>query len=230
MMSDVFDKISFVLTSCGRFDLLERTIESMSPWVFGFAEKILIDDSGYQHEILDHLHDRGFLILSNPSQQGQHYSIDRAYSQATCPYIFHCQDDWVFDRCPDLDLSRHVLDLNPRLSLISFINLEERCQRRYPEDYPQRLAKLTLVHHNGSTLRYPPFSQNRNNVYWSFSYSPHLIKRTTVERFFPYGQFIKERYLARNAQRKGYTLAYQSPGMCIHTGPPNVGSMIIRKS
>ena len=126
----------------------------MDPSVFEFAEKSLIDDSGHHHETLDTLKDRGFVILNNPTPKGQHYSIDRAY--ASCPYIFHCQDDWVFDQ---LDLSAHVLDLNPRLSLISYINLEAQYQRRYPAAYQQKLDDLIRVERKSATLRYPRFSQ-----------------------------------------------------------------------
>ena len=167
-MSSCFDKTSFVLTSCGRFDLLQRTIASMEPWVF--AEKSLIDDSGHPHATLDTLKDRGFLILNNPTPKGQPYSIDKAY--ATCPYIFH--DDWAFDQ---LDFSAHVLDLNPRLS--SYINLEERYQRRYPAAYQQKLDDLIRVERKSATLRYPRFSQRDR------SFNPHLIKRATMKRFSP---------------------------------------------
>ena len=155
-MSSCFDKTSFVLTSCGRFDLLQRTI-ARSPWVF--AEKSLIDDSGHHHATLDTLKDRGFLILNNPTPKGQPYSIDRAYAHTSDPYIY----DWAFDQ---LDFSAHVLDLNPRLSLISYINLEERYQRRYPAAYQQKLDDLIRVERKSATLRYPRFSQR--DIFWSF--------------------------------------------------------------
>ena len=215
------NNISFILTSCGRFDLLERTIASMDPWVFEFAEKILIDDSEHHHPILDHLHDLGMVVLSNPTPKGQHYSIDRAYSQATCPYIFHCEDDWVFDRCPDLEITRYLLDINPRLSQVCFTDLDYAYKCKYPADYEQKIEGLqfTTVHYNGTTFRYPAFSFSRTRpASRSFVLNPHLIKRSTVDRFFPYSQYITEYDLACQAQRKGYTLAYQSPGMCIHIG------------
>ena len=71
-----------------RFDLLEQTIASMEPWVFDFVEKIVIDDSGRPHEVLDKLQERGFVVLSNPTRKGQHYSIDRAYSKRPARIFF----------------------------------------------------------------------------------------------------------------------------------------------
>ena len=213
--------ISFVLTSCGRFDLLEQTIASMEPWVFDFAEKIVIDDSGRPHEVLDKLQERGFLVLSNSTRKGQHYSIDRAYSQATCPYIFHCQDDWMFDQCPNLDLARYILDINPRLSQVCFSDFEAGHKTKYPHDYKRRLdaMKFTVVDYNGVTWRYPAFSLSRKRpASRSYPFTPHLIKRTTVDRFFPYSQYFAEYDLAREAQWQGYTVVYQSPGTCVHIG------------
>ena len=89
------------ITSCGRFDLLERTLESLLPHLEGPVTKILIaEDSG----------DCGVINVANKfnsaqipveaiinvPQLGQIRSIDRLYSYIDTDWIFHCEDDWEF--------------------------------------------------------------------------------------------------------------------------------------
>jgi len=89
------------LTSCGRFDLLEKTLTSLIPRLDPLPEKILlIEDSG-NYEVEDVLNQfRGQKLpietIVNRKNIGQVGSIDRLYSQIETDWIFHCEDDWEF--------------------------------------------------------------------------------------------------------------------------------------
>lgn len=211
-MEQAYDNISFVLTSCGRFDLLQKTVSSMEPWIFKFPQKLLIEDSGQHHQILDYLSQNGFLILLNKTKQGQLRSIDKAYSYVKYPYIFHCEDDWLFTEPPDLQIAKHVLKLNPRVSLVSF---------RKPETLPSyriRLNDFTTIHYNGNTLLYPPFDLRNKWKFFSFTFNPHLLSKSFVDTIYPYTQYFKEGLIAYLLQKRGYSLVFQSPGNCVHLG------------
>ena len=117
-MADSRSKIySVALTSCGRFDLLERTLDSLLPRLEGDIQKIvLIEDSGRKvgGGIIDiiqpfarSLADRDYMpcgnflgegieVIINENPLGLVSSIDRLYSQIDTEWIFHCEDDWEF--------------------------------------------------------------------------------------------------------------------------------------
>ena len=58
-MDKVHDDITLVITSCNRFDLLERTLHSMHPWLDEIADKIIVEDSDADPELFDHLRASG---------------------------------------------------------------------------------------------------------------------------------------------------------------------------
>lgn len=114
-------RITFCLTSCGRFDLLQKTLRSFFQNNDHPIEKyIIVEDSGnpkageYLRNIVKEFPTAHFQHLINKKRIGQILSIDRAYAEVQTPYIFHCEDDWEFIRSgfmqPSLDLLEHLPD------------------------------------------------------------------------------------------------------------------------
>ena len=97
--------ITICLTSCGRFDLLEKTISSLiTHWDGKPPVAFLIhEDSGQVPaslaiELNRFLH-RWWKIEAKwtfSNYAGQVHAIDTLYCQVETPYIFHCEDDWEF--------------------------------------------------------------------------------------------------------------------------------------
>ena len=115
-------RITFCLTSCGRFDLLQKTLRSFFQKNDHPIEKyIIVEDSGdpnageYLRNIVKEFPKAQFQHLINDKRVGQIPSIDRAYAEIQTPYIFHCEDDWEFIRSgfmqPSLDLLEHYPDV-----------------------------------------------------------------------------------------------------------------------
>jgi hypothetical protein len=96
------EKITFVLTSCGRIDLLKQTIHSFLRYnTYPIERYIVIEDSCTRNarmECEEFNVSLGSIIefVFNDSKLGQTASIDTAYSMVTTPYVFHCEDDWQF--------------------------------------------------------------------------------------------------------------------------------------
>ncbi|MBD1398181.1 glycosyltransferase [Pontibacter sp. JH31] len=111
--------ITVVITSCNRFDLLEATLRSFFKHNTYPVEKVLvIEDSGNQRGLENVLakFDYGqFETIVNPEQLGQQKSIDRAYSQVSTEYVFHCEDDWDFLRKGFIEESLTLMEHNPKL-------------------------------------------------------------------------------------------------------------------
>src|SRR5450830_1702387 len=91
--------ITLVVTSCGRFDLLKRTLETFD--LFNTAdirEVFITEDSGDEAvrlAIPEHWRSHCKFLINRP-KLGQLASIDLAYESVKTPYIFHCEDDWRF--------------------------------------------------------------------------------------------------------------------------------------
>ena len=69
--------VTLVVTSCGRYDLLAQTLESLYAIIppHTFNEVIIAEDW---------------------EREGQAKNIDRAYARVKTEYIFHCECDWSF--------------------------------------------------------------------------------------------------------------------------------------
>ena len=95
------NKMSFLLTSCGRLDLLDRTLASFFKFNnFPLEELYLTEDSADKdiYKKINKKWGKKLNILFNKKKKGQIKSIVEAYKLIKTPYIFHCEDDWVYKR------------------------------------------------------------------------------------------------------------------------------------
>jgi len=117
------NNVTLVITSCGRMDLLDKTISSLQATDWNdFAFKILIEDSGDKEiwNYLDKTYINTFdLIIKNEKNLGKHASIDTAYSHVKTKYIFHCEDDWWFFRPGYVKDSLRILERYAWVSMVS---------------------------------------------------------------------------------------------------------------
>lgn len=113
--------VTVVLTSCGRFDLLRKTLTSFFQFnTYPVNQFIITEDSG-DRAVYDSLPDdhreRIKVIVNNP-RLGQIKSIDLAYSMVETPYIFHCEDDWEFYRPGFIEDSKVLLEKDKSILLV----------------------------------------------------------------------------------------------------------------
>ena len=208
-MKTVFprDRITTVLTSCGRWEFLTRSLDTFlvhhEPGRF-----IVVEDSA----------DRDFArrialryptieVVLNEPRLGQHGAIDKAYGMVTTPYIVHLEDDWVFTGAMDVEDAERVLEENPAVVSVCF-SVFRRLKLR------QRIFARTFVH---GPHRYA--SLHRAHRDWhGFTYYPTLLHRTLWEEHGPYARFQNERAISRHMKDRGKWVAYQLPGVGIHVG------------
>jgi hypothetical protein len=109
--------ITFVLTSCGRYDLLRYTLKSFLQYNTHSIDKfIIIEDAGYTKELGEVMEEYPWMEwIVNGKRIGQIKSIDRAYKLVTTDYIFHCEDDWEFYREGFIEKSLEVLENHPNI-------------------------------------------------------------------------------------------------------------------
>ena len=103
-MSDV----TLVVTSCGRPDLLERTLESFFALnEYPLAGTIIIEDGPANPPVFPV---PDLTYLANGVRIGQVNSIDRAYSLVQTPYVLHWEDDWETYRGGFIEPSLEILE------------------------------------------------------------------------------------------------------------------------
>jgi glycosyltransferase involved in cell wall biosynthesis len=162
----MYENVTMVLTSCNRLDLLEKTITSIPKTTLDkIPNKILVDDSADQQcfEKLKEENENGYLkgwsLLLNEEKRGQAASIDRAYSEVTTEYVFHCEDDWYFNDGDFIDRSLPILDKYDNVLQVTFRSDSPHpvCDEIYEEGTDSEFEVL-IPGYNG----WPGFTYNPN--------------------------------------------------------------------
>lgn len=114
-------EVTFILTSCGRVDLLKTTIETFEKFnTYPIKRGIITEDSCDEEvyrQVRELFGDR-YEIWANETKKGQIKSIVDAYATVDTPYIFHCEDDWEFTRPGFIEESFEILNSNPNITQV----------------------------------------------------------------------------------------------------------------
>ena len=202
------EKITVVLTSCGRWDLLTRSIDSFlthhEP-----ARFILIDDSG-NPEIVDRIRHRFPFVdlIANEQRIGQHAAIDKAYSKVRTPFIVHLEDDWDFSGTMRTDEAIQLLSDDASVSAVCFVVFHELKLRH-------RIHSFKFMYGGQAYAR---MTRRAHRDWHGYSFYPTLVARATWEEYGPYANFPNERALSRYVKDRGRSLVYQLPGVAKHAG------------
>ena len=211
----MMEPYTVALTSCGRFDLLERTLRSLLPRLDGPIERILIAEDSGDRSVLDVV--RRFdrqpakieAILNSPPL-GQVKSIDRLYSRIETDWIFHCEDDWEFFAGGFIGDSFLILKEFDHFSMMSLADRAKFEGRDYFLPGP-------LTH---SGVRY--FAVDPAESIWTgLSFNPGLRRMHDYRIVGPYADFdvaARERHVSMAYRELGYSFAYLAEPAVRHIG------------
>jgi hypothetical protein len=110
--------VTLVVTSCGRHDLLERTLRSFARFnSYPIKETVIAEDSDLTAPpwLADIENIGPKCWISNGTRKAQVYSCDRAMSEVKTPYVFWCEDDWEFFRPGFVEESLEILENWPNI-------------------------------------------------------------------------------------------------------------------
>jgi hypothetical protein len=110
--------VEVVVTSCGRQDLLERTLDSFLKYNRYPIQRILVveDGDGSANAGLAKKYDAWpFEWLAMGTKAGQIAAIDAAYRTVNAEYVFHCEDDWEFTAPGFIEKSLSILRQNEEI-------------------------------------------------------------------------------------------------------------------
>jgi hypothetical protein len=168
---------SVVVTSCGRFDLLARTLASLRDKLdMAPAAWIIIEDSGdgAVSDVVQSLGIEAEIILNRP-QIGQMKSLDKLYGRVTTPYVFHCEDDWEFDRTGFMAQSFALLEARPDYSIVCLRPRAE--ENKLVADMPMKVVAGVEVYELDPSL---------HPEYFSYAFNPGLRRMADYHRIGPF--------------------------------------------
>ncbi len=124
-------EVTFVLTSCGRVDLLQQTIESFEkhntyPIKRGVITEDSCDEEVYK-QVKELFGDR-YDVMCNAEKKGQIKSIIDAYETIDTDYVFHCEDDWNFFKEGFIEESFAILNSDPKITQV-WLRTQENLNR-----------------------------------------------------------------------------------------------------
>ncbi len=185
-MSDV----TFFLTSCKRHDLLKVCLETFVKHnTYPIEHGIIVEDSDQSLEwVREILPFKKLDLINTPGRQGQLANIDKYYPLIKTPYVFHCEDDFVFIRDSFIEPSKKILEA------------DDCCINVWLTQYEQEWEDASKGHR---TL--PPYHRqftldditfwNVNNIIdgeWGlgFTFQPSLHRMEDWERYGGYTAII----------------------------------------
>jgi hypothetical protein len=179
--------ITICLTSCGRFDLLEKTISSLVTYWDGPppAAFLIHEDSGLiPTELgieLNRFLKRHWQIeaeWSMSNRAGQVHAIDVLYQKVETPYIFHCEDDWEFYQEGFISDSKAVLEAEPKCAVVWIKHPSDRSGHTIMKD-----IKLTKT-----GVRYQQLAHRYRGDWHGMTWSPGLRR---LSDYMIAGEFSK---------------------------------------
>jgi hypothetical protein len=193
-----------LLTSCGRMDLLQRTLET------------LIKDQKFDLDIIVHEdHPKNVnnwarvysAKLLRTHGIGQHKSIETFLSKVApdVKYYLHLEDDWEFENNYDwISESIRVMEADTRI-----IKVLARTDRVHPVDH---------LHKIGDTrFGYLDPWQSGDGINWhGFSWNPGVTRLDLLKQFVPFPKW--EQDVAEKIYNAGYLVASLERGVYKHIG------------
>lgn len=114
-------EVTLFLTSCGRPDLLRRTLESFLKFnTYPIKKGIIMEDCGtegiddFAYEIVPF----PLEIIYNVPRVGQMKSLANGTPKIDTEWVFHCEEDWEFYKSGFIEASLPILKNNPNLTCV----------------------------------------------------------------------------------------------------------------
>jgi hypothetical protein len=186
--------VTLFLTSCGRPDLLMKTMESFLKFnTYPIKEAIITEDSG-NAGINDFLYDMlpfPCRILYNTERLGQMKSIENGLQYINTPYVFHCEEDWEFYDSGFIEKSFEILDKNDKITSVWLRSHDELINR-----YNFHISQVP-------NENYYIVGPNTGN----FSWNPGLRKTEIQKAYAPYPEVFCEGKLSEAFRNRGFVSA-----------------------
>jgi hypothetical protein len=180
------DDVTFVITSCNRPFLLDKTIESFIKYnTYPIKQTIIIDDSGIincNETIIEKYKEKlNIISLYNNTNISQLRSIDKIYSYITTKYIFHCEEDWEFLQSSFIEKSKNIFDKNKELNIFTIWLRPHNHTSGHPIIYDNKKLDYYLM---DKTFSYK--YENKTYTWCGATFNPGLRKTSDMYLYHPF--------------------------------------------
>jgi hypothetical protein len=200
---------TIVVTSCGRFDLLRRTLQSLRDHLDAAPSRWIITEDSGQEEVRTLVAELGLTaeIIVNRPALGQIRSIDMAYGLVRTPYVFHCEDDWEFFRTGFIAESFRVLDARADISIV--------CLRPRAEE--NKLVRNLPAEDVGGVQVYL-LDPKLHPEYFSYAFNPGLRRVADYAAIGPFAPIGHEADISYAFKKAGFRIANLDNPAVTHIG------------
>jgi hypothetical protein len=199
-------KLTVVLTSCGRFDLLGETIASFLDH-FDVDRIVVADDAGDAGAAANFAAKVPKVDMRvNDPRRGQMPSVDGLYASVQTPYVVHLEDDWKFTGGVDLDKVVRFIEARPDVSVVCI-------GYRFDKRFAASARKTT---HEG--IDYWVWDLDAHPKWFSYSFNPSVGRLAFWREHGPYEHFKTEEGLSQFAKGRGLRIAMLIPSLADHIG------------
>jgi hypothetical protein len=172
-----------VVTSCGRQDLLEGTLDTFFRFnSFRLTDLIVVEDgpASANHRLANKYLNKNIRWLATGKKMGQIVAIDYAYSFINSEFIFHLEDDWEFWRSGFVEKSLSLLQSLPNCLQVYI---------RAVDDINGHPLAPGLHQAGGQSYRRVEFGYI--NAWHGFSFNPGLRRTADYRRLGGYGKHVR---------------------------------------
>ena len=207
------DKITVILTHYKRLDLLQQTIDSFTCTnMYPIDEFIIIDDSAekYYNEEVIRLYGNIANIIINENNLGQKRSIDKLIDACNNEYIFHLEEDWLFD-----GKSKKYIE-NSLLILKNKPEIHQVHVRHHNDCVHPVIGDVQYI----NDVSYKFLDPNFRDAWNGFSFNPGLRRKSDINKMFPNGleEFEDELQAALHTRQFDYRAVRLEDTVCRHIG------------
>lgn len=211
-------RVTVVIASCGRLAGLRRTISSLlAANDYPVDRWVLVEDSGDWRMAASLIEEFGdvFDILVNKRRMGQLFSLDKAYSVVETDYIFHVEDDWVFNGIPHfIRDSVSVLAHEPRAFTVHLCNTSFL----YPiDDFAEVTPEAVEYHRIMASNPEAKTNPGKHIRAYSFTFHPGLRRKSDYDTYLaPMQSFFQEDNINTFLFWKGFFMVKFGQRYCNH--------------
>lgn len=177
--------VSVALTSCGRTDLLYKTLESFYKHNTYKIEQFLIsEDKNENSNEIKKMIENNFpqvKLFLMENRIGQLKAIDFLYSKINTNYIFHCEDDWLFKKSGFIEKSIDILESDDKILQVHI---------RSPTDLNGQ--PVTAPYNTANNIPVRKLHYNFMNIWHGFSFNPGLRHKSTMSLIEKFSNFKYE--------------------------------------
>ena len=213
-------KVTFVLTSCGRNQLLDRTLKTFFKFNnYKIEEYLLVEDSTSNsvYEKIKKKWGKKIKIIFNNRKKGQIKSIIDTYKLVKTPYIFHCEDDWIYTRSNFIEESLKILESDDKIIQV-WLESKKSASRLNIFDYGT-IKKI-------GDIKFREVSCKEGWEWGHFSFRPGIKRLKDYNLINGYNNFTNELDISVRYKKLGYyTVIIENPavediGDDFHQGDP----------